>query len=128
MWRILIVGFMLIMVSMVYSENQNLPQFESRTTLRDQVTDKFDLIVDEDISDNDPRLKSIIYSAKSYKNSQVSISYYNPNAVTLATHLGSIIAGHGVTVLKPTILVNSQYESDSHYVFVTIIIPSRIIY
>lgn len=121
MWRMLIMGFMFIMVNVVYSEDQKFPQSESMLRSYDQVVNKFDLIVDEDVSDNDPRLKSIIYSAKSYKNSQISISYYNPNAATLATHLASIIAGHGVTVLKPTTLVNSQYESDSHHVFVTII-------
>lgn len=59
----------------------------------------FDFILDEYITDNNPRLKSLIYSANSNKDSWIAISYHNPNAVDLARRLQSILTKHNIRSL-----------------------------
>jgi hypothetical protein len=67
---------------------------------------KFDLITDEMITIDDPRIKSIIYSSRN--NSKVNISYFNPNAKMLANKIAGILSTYGVSVSKP------ELDTDSH--------------
>jgi|GEM_PF-4510125 len=75
MWRLLF----LLNYIIIYSYAQNSVPLATQNLL---VT-KFDLIVDEDVNNDDPRIKSIVYSAKSYKQGWVTIYYVNPNAEIL---------------------------------------------
>jgi hypothetical protein len=49
----------------------------------------FDLIVDEDINIDDPRIKSIIYVSNA--NNYTVITYTNPNAGNLAAKIAEIL-------------------------------------
>ncbi len=71
---------------------------------------KFDLLIDEEVTIDDPRIKSIIYSSN--KKSLVKISYFNQNAKNVANKIYGILDTHGVLVSKPelgTDLQNTKY-------------------
>lgn len=120
MWRLLII--MGLIINFTYAKDDVKNKIVASNVINSMpIITKFDFIVDEDITDNDPRIKSIIYSAKSDKNSHINIAYYNPNAEKTATKLAFILEGHGLLVLKPKVLNNSNQNSDSHYVFVSIL-------
>lgn len=67
----------------------------------------FDLILDEDVTIDDPRIKSIIYASSS-KN-YVVITYSNVNADKLANKIAEILTEHHVMVKKPG-LINPQHQ------------------
>ncbi|MFN7094856.1 MAG: hypothetical protein ACK4M7_05790 [Burkholderiales bacterium] len=68
---------------------------------KQSITIKFDLLLDEKITQDDPRIKSIVYVATSTSNNLIAINYVNPNAEDLANRLADILFTLGATVLKP---------------------------
>lgn len=64
----------------------------------------FDLILDEKISINDPRLKSIIYVSHTNPGSLVKIVYTNSNAKDLSEKLVHILGANGVKVSQPQLV------------------------
>ena len=95
---------------------------KSQTTMKQSITVKFDFILDEDINQDDPRVKSLVYCAKSYPQSKIEISYLNPNAHDVADKLGSIFTKLGLIVLKPkqTLDKNIDKNTISRHVMVRI--------
>lgn len=87
--------------------------------LRHSIIIKFDLIVNDDIDENDPRIKSIVYSAKGDAKSKIYISYTNLNAENLALRLAQIFSKQNLLVLKPEYLL-SNGTSNNKYVSVMI--------
>lgn len=73
----------------------------------------FDLIVDEDVTVDDPRIKSIIYASN--RKSYVVITYTNPNADKLANKIAEILTKHNVIVKKPMFIENSKYKNMDPY-------------
>lgn len=94
MWRSLLCLICIITNSLAQNKPGVLPAHYSLVV-------KFDLIVDEDVDIQDPRIKSIIYSAKSYQQSRVMINYVNPNAQRLATKLAQIFVQQNLSVIRP---------------------------
>lgn len=111
MWRLLFLLSFIITNS--YSKNA------LTAVTKNLVVTKFDLIVDEDVNNDDPRIKSIVYSAKSYPSGRVIIYYVNPNAKVLATKLAQILTNQYLLVLKPT-QIQSLTSDDNKYVQITI--------
>ncbi len=92
-----------------------------RVDLSHSIVIKFDLITDENISTDDPRVKSIIYSAKSYTGSKILVSYINPNAAELASRLAQVFMAQHLYVLKPQKLgLVVANNNDNKYVQVII--------
>lgn len=89
------------------------------TRIQNLVIAKFDLILDENVDDSDPRVKSIIYSTQSDKLNRVVVTYTNPNAGMLAARLAQFFTKHDLLVhkLKQEPLV---IPSDSKYVQISI--------
>lgn len=111
MWRLFII--LICIIVNPFAQNQ----FKAKDPY--SIVIKFDLIVDEDINESDPRIKSIIYSAKSYRQSKIIINYTNPNANSLATHLAQIFVQQKLLVVKPRQIQSSGFD-DNRYVQVTI--------
>jgi hypothetical protein len=89
--------------------------------VKQSIAVKFDFILDEDINQYDPRIKSLVYCAKSDRLSKIEISYHNHNAYDTANKLGLILSRLGLTVVKPKQLaINHTDEHVSRYVFVKI--------
>lgn len=78
----------------------------------------FDLIVDEDITMDDPRIKSIIYASN--RKSYVVISYSNPNADKLANKIAELLTRHNVIVKKPNLIEVTNKSKLAKYVVVYI--------
>ena len=76
---------------------------------------KFDLLMDENIDIDDPRIKSIIYS--SGKNKEIKISYFNPNAQIIANKIYLLLDSQKSSVSKPE---HSLDAKDKNYVLVWI--------
>lgn len=72
---------------------------------------KFDLLLDEKVTVDDPRIKSIVYTTKENLKNTISISYANQNAVPLVNHLANIFLDHGLIVLKPTQIIPDSTDS-----------------
>lgn len=111
MWRLLF--FLICVYTSLHATNQ-LIALEHYS-----IVTKFDLIADEDINDTDVRVKSIIYSARSYKQSKIMINYANPNAEGLATKLAGIFSIHNLLVIRPKQILLSKPD-DNKFVQVTI--------
>ena len=92
------------------------------TEVKHSIAIKFDFIFDENINQDDPRIKSVVYCARSYAQSNVEISYFNPNARDAADKLGLVMTKLGIRVLKPKQLANDTINepSRSRYVLVKI--------
>lgn len=67
---------------------------------------KFNPVSDADITDIDPRIKSIIYSSKSDTRSKVSILYSDQDSSVLAFDIAKILVKHNLQVLKPNMITN----------------------
>ena len=76
---------------------------------------KFDLLIDGEVTIDDPRIKSIIYSSN--KKSLVKISYFNQNAKNVANKIYGILDIHGVSVSKPELGTDAK---NTKYVLVWI--------
>lgn len=113
MWRLIL--FCLCFSTLVNAENKGIVVSGGTNSF----SVKFDFLLDENIDDSDPRIKSIIYSMKSYGKSTVSINYSNSNANSLAQNLAQIFNQHKLLVLNPQ-LVSQSKEVDNKNVLVTI--------
>lgn len=60
---------------------------------------KFDLLLDEQITEDDPRVKSITYSVLMNQGSTIKIYYQNDNAKLLSSRLLKIFHDQGVIVV-----------------------------
>ncbi len=107
MWRIL---FLLNYIIICSYASDGLP-----TINKNLIVTKFDLIIDEDIGNDDPRIKSIIYSANSYKPSKIIINYVNPNAEVLANKLAQILINGHLQVVSPQKILSIK-PNDNKYV------------
>lgn len=69
---------------------------------------RFDLLLDEKITSNDPRIKTIAYvsGTKNY----VVINYSNPNADKLARRIAKILTEDGVRVLTPKLVLENTVD------------------
>ncbi len=67
---------------------------------------KFDLLIDEEVTIDDPRIKSIIYGSN--KKSLVKINYFNQNAKNVANKIYRILDMYGVSVSKPNFGTDPQ--------------------
>jgi hypothetical protein len=101
-------------LQVVGKERSHAPVVSNRLSIA-----KFDLIVDEDIDNDDPRIKSIVYSASSYQQSKIMIYYVNPNAKVLATKLVQILTKQHLLVFKLE-QIQSSTLADNKYVQVII--------
>jgi len=110
MWRLL---FLLNFIIINSYAGSGIP------VTKNSVVTKFDFIVDEDINNDDPRIKSIVYSAKSYRTSKVMIYYVNPNAEILAAKLAQIFTNWHLLVFKPK-QIQSTTSDDNKYVQIII--------
>ncbi|MDQ5920316.1 MAG: hypothetical protein QG673_372 [Pseudomonadota bacterium] len=63
---------------------------------KDSIIIKFDLLFDERLTEDDPRLKSIIYVAASDQNKAIKICYQNDNARALVNSLVKIFKSKGL--------------------------------
>ena len=79
----------------------------------------FDILIDEKLDENDPRIKSIIYVAKQNLANSVLISYTNPNATELAQRILSIMNRYSIQTNRPELVV-SQNKEDLKLVVVKI--------
>ena len=79
----------------------------------------FDLILDEKISIDDPRLKSVIYISIIRPGSMVKIVYTNQNAKDLSERLASILTKKGVKVSIPQ-LVQPARKGDNSMRYATL--------
>lgn len=70
----------------------------------------FDILLDEKLDENDPRIKSIIYVAKQNPANSVLVSYTNPNAIELAGMVVSIMNRYGVKANPPQLLASQNKE------------------
>ena len=84
-------------------------------TPKQSIVMKFDLLIDEDVTIDDPRIKSIIYSSN--KKSLVKISFFNQNAKNVANKIYVILNTHRVLVSKPEFGTDAQ---NTKYVLVWI--------
>ena len=91
----------------------------SNSNIKHSLPIKFDILLDEKITEDDPRIKSIIYIAKQSPANFVNFSYTNPNALDLANRLIKIFATFGLNTQSPQ-LVNSSKLEDSKSVNVWI--------
>lgn len=107
----------------VNQENYSLINKESagQNIIEHSIPVLFDLIVDEKITQYDPRLKSIAYTALSGPQKVVIINYVNVNALPLANKIAGILNNLGVVVLKPVILVEIPGHSEQ-FKYVTVYI------
>jgi hypothetical protein len=102
MKNLLVVLLLLSSCSSYVASNKYTPHKINRTS---SVSVKFDLLLDDDITVNDPRIKSIMYVSNN--KSYVVIQYVNPNAAILAGKIATILTNNHVMVRKP-ILVNGE--------------------
>lgn len=65
----------------------------------------FDLILDEQINIDDPRLKSIIYVSSTNPGGVVKVVYTNSNAKDLSEKLANILSAKGVKVSQPQLII-----------------------
>ena len=72
----------------------------------ESVSVKFDLILDEEITEDDPRIKSIMYSSR--QKSYVVINYYNINAEHLANKIAMILTQYKVILKKPELYYGNK--------------------
>lgn len=94
-------------------------QYAARKIERTQsININFDLLLDEDISINDPRIKSIIFASN--KNSHIVITYTNPNAEKLACKIAMILTHENLIVVKPQLIEAVIYKKLNKYVVVYI--------
>ena len=78
----------------------------------------FDFIVDEDVTVDDPRIKSIIYASR--QKSYVVIAYTNVNGDKLANKIAEILTKHNVVVKKPMLIEVANKPSLNKYIVVYI--------
>ena len=83
------------------------------------VAASFDILLDEKLDENDPRIKSIIYVAKQNTANSVMVSYTNPNAIELAGRVVSIMNRYTVPTNHP-LLVTTETKDDLKLVIVKI--------
>jgi len=104
--------------TVVYSNkpiNNNSVQSNNKYEIynyRKSQTILFDILLDENITNEDPRLKSIIYVVKN-SNSLINIIYSNTNATELANRLAQILSISGIKVIKPSQINASSIDSKS---------------
>jgi len=100
----------------------NAKVVNKQTEIKQSIISKFDFLLDEDITESDPRIKSLVYSAKSYKDSKIEINYHNANAKEMADKLGLIFTRLDLSVLKPKQIPTNKMDkqSISRYVLVNI--------
>ena len=79
----------------------------------------FDILLDEKIDENDPRMKSIIYVTKQNSDNSILVSYTNPNASDLAGRIMSIMNQYGIKSNSPQLLP-SVYAGDLKLVVIKI--------
>lgn len=79
---------------------------------------KFDLLLDEEVSLDDPRVKSIIYASNN--KSKIAIVYSNPNAAILANKLAIIFTQQKLSVIKPHLIDALKDHNLNKYVIVYI--------
>ena len=79
----------------------------------------FDILLDEKIDENDPRLKTIIYVTQQREGNSLLISYTNPNASDLAARIVLIMNKYGITSNSPR-LIPSTGSADLKVVTVQI--------
>lgn len=80
---------------------------------------KFDFLLDENIDEDEPRLKSLIYVALHKKNTIIKITYLNTNALKFSESLAHILIEKGITVLNPQQIVNPNFQTDTQDVVLT---------
>ena len=107
-----IVVVIAILLSACSTFNQSQPMAPSQLSAnisdsgakkyRHSIPIKFDLLLDEKITADDPRIKVIAYV--SLPKNIVMISYVNPNAKKLANRIADILVNNGVKVLKPVLV------------------------
>ena len=99
-----------------YMDNKYIPHKISRTQ---SVEIKFDLILDESITCNDPRIKSIVYTSNN--GNYVVITYTNQNANKLAQKIAEILSKQNVVVEKPLLVEKNKKINSNKYVLLQII-------
>ena len=81
------------------------PPNQQKIMLISAVVFKFDFIIDENITINEPRIKSLIHVAHHSKpGGLVKIAYYNPNAENLANRIMQLLTQAKIKVLKLKLL------------------------
>lgn len=90
------------MVPSQLSTNNSTTLDSGTKKYRHSIPIKFDLLLDEKITADDPRIKVIAYV--SLPKNIVMINYVNPNASKLANRIAEILVNNGVKVLKPVLV------------------------
>jgi hypothetical protein len=79
----------------VHSDNNRNNSYEKSPAIL------FDILLDEKVNENDPRVKSIIYITKSNPKNYIQISYTNPKAADFANNLAILFSSFNIKVQKP---------------------------
>ncbi len=61
----------------------------------------FDFLIDENVTNNDPRIRSILYVANVNPGSLIEIIYVNPNAEVFANNIATIFKTYHAKALIP---------------------------
>lgn len=79
-----------------HEKNSGIESSYFTSSAKESIVIKFDLLFDERVSDDDPRLKSIIYVAASDQKKAIKICYQNDNARALVNSLVKIFKSKGL--------------------------------
>ena len=83
------------------------------------ITYKFDVLLDNPISINDPRIKSIIYSINQSPNNFVSVAYYNKHAKKIVKNYVQLFEHAHIRVVTTKLDLDKSDKDNIKYIFVT---------
>ena len=101
------------------TKNMPSPTVVKHIEYQKSVSYKFDVLLDNPINPNDPRIKSILYSVKQSPNNYIAVTYYNKKAKKIAKNMAKIFTDANIHAITTKLNLDASNKENIKYIFVT---------